>query len=130
MSEHQEQVKLFRMFAASEDFDMRVLMTMIFAIPNESYGGTKRDMLHGKRLKNAGRKVGVPDICVPIARGGYYGCFIEMKVGYNKPSKKQEMWINNLRKQNYFVKVCYSAEAAYTIILDYLKHHDLHILGK
>lgn len=57
----------------------------IFAIPN----GGKRDAREAAHMKRQGVRAGVPDLCVPVARGGFHGLYIEMKVGKNKPTDKQ-----------------------------------------
>ena len=38
----------------------------IYAIPN----GEKRNAITGARLKRSGTKRGVPDLCLPVPRGG------------------------------------------------------------
>ena len=46
-------------------------LALLHHIPN---GGT-RDAVEAKHLKQQGVKSGVPDICLPVARGGYHGLF-------------------------------------------------------
>lgn len=70
---------------------------LVFAIPNGQYRG-------GQRME-AGLRAGVPDLFVPAMRGGYGGLFIELKCGYNRPSKKQEEWIAALQAQGYYCVV-------------------------
>ena len=50
-------------------------MKMMYHIPN---GGTRSKSEAG-RFRAEGVKAGVPDICLPVARGGYHGMYIEMK---------------------------------------------------
>lgn len=73
MSEHDEQVALFEWaaFAASKHPELELL----YAIPN---GGERSKATAGK-LKAAGVKAGVPDVCLPVPRGGYGACYIELK---------------------------------------------------
>ena len=66
-------------------------------------------------------EAGVPDLCLPVARGGYHGLYIEMKAGKNKPTEKQLWWIENLKKQGYAVSVCWGFEAARMELEKYLK---------
>ena len=77
----------------------------VFAIPN----GGRRDAKEAAHLKKQGVKPGVPDLFVPVARGGYHGLFIEMKDGRNKPTDKQAEWIALLRDEGYAAFVCYGA---------------------
>ena len=61
----------------------------LFAVPN----GGLRSKTEAARLKAAGVKAGVPDIMLAVARCGFHGLFIEMKVGKNKTSAAQDEWI-------------------------------------
>lgn len=65
-------------------------------------------------------KAGVPDLCLPVARGAFNGLYIEMKYGKNKTSPLQDGWIENLRKQHYAVFVCYGWQQAAEVIKKYL----------
>ena len=66
----------------------------VFHIPN----GGKRGKSEAAYLKRQGVRAGVPDLCVPVARGGYHSLYVEMKVGTNKPTQKQVEWIALLRR--------------------------------
>lgn len=88
----------------------------IFAIPN----GGSRNAIEAANLKRQGVKAGVPDLMIPVAKQGYHGLFIEMKVGYNKPTDKQVGWINLLIKNGYLVKVCYGSDEAINLITNYM----------
>lgn len=92
-------------------------LKMLFHIPN----GGRRDAITGAALKRRGVKAGVPDICLPIACGGYHGLFIELKVGNNKPSAAQREWLYWLQKHGYSVFVCYGWLEAADRIEKYLK---------
>ena len=72
-------------------------LDLLFAIPN----GGKRHPAVAKKLKAEGVKAGVPDLFLPVARGGWHGLFIELKVGRNKPSEAQEAWHSRLFEQGY-----------------------------
>lgn len=89
----------------------------IYAIPN----GGKRNPIEAAHLKAQGVKAGVPDLCIPMARRGFHGLYIEMKVGRNKPTKKQIEWGLRLRAEDYDVRVCYSADEAIRVIKEYTK---------
>nr|DAW85591.1 MAG TPA: Nuclease [Bacteriophage sp.] len=92
-------------------------LKLLHHIPN----GGKRDKLTATNLKRQGVKAGVPDICLPVARGGYFGLYIELKVGSNKPTKLQNEWLCNLNKQGYLAVVCYGWREAAEMIETYLK---------
>lgn len=97
--------------------DMRVLR----AVRTDSLPGGSRNTIEAANLKRQGVRAGVPDLSLPVARGGYHGLYIEMKFGDNKPTKKQWEWIEALREQGYAVSICWSYEAARDEIVKYLK---------
>lgn len=78
-------------------------------------------MTEAKRFKAEGVRAGVPDLFLPVARGGYHGLFIEMKRPdhKNKPSKAQNEWQQFLTKQGYLSVVCYGYEEAIQTIQRY-----------
>lgn len=90
---------------------------MLYHIPN----GGSRNKIEAAHLKQQGVKAGVPDLCLPVARGEHHGLYIELKYGKNKPTENQKRWINLLRSQNYKAEVAYGWEEASKIILEYLK---------
>ena len=66
-------------------------------------------------------KAGVPDLCLPVARNGFHGLYIEMKYGKNKTTDNQKEWLKALTDQGYYTVVCYGAEEAERIIARYLQ---------
>lgn len=118
MQRHQyeaaEQIKLFRWvdFAVNQYPELE----MLYHIPN----GGSRNPIEAANLKRQGVRAGVPDLCLPIARGKYHGLYIEMKYGDNKPTENQKRWMRNLQRYGYATSICYSAEAAIADIEKYL----------
>lgn len=93
-------------------------LELLFHIPNEG----KRDQRTGYILKQLGLKKGVPDIFLPVARGGKHGLFIEMKrIKGGTVSKEQREWLDKLREQGYAAEICFGWEAAAAVIRKYLK---------
>lgn len=121
--EHDEQAGLF--LWASWNFATMPELRLMFAIPN----GGHRNLLVAKKMKAEGVKAGVPDIFLPVARGGFHGLFVEMKAESARPKKGgkgglsdlQCEWIGELRKQGYRVAVCYGRDEAITEVTNYLK---------
>lgn len=72
-TEEEEQAILFR-WAELSRATMPEL-EMLYHIPN----GGLRSKTEAARFKAAGVKAGVPDICLPVARGEYHGLYIELK---------------------------------------------------
>lgn len=91
-------------------------LKMIFHIPN----GGSRNRIEAANLKRQGVKAGVPDLCLPVPKNGYHGLYIEMKYGKNKPTDKQEEWLESLRQHGYETAVCYSADEAREVIKKYI----------
>ena len=67
-----------------------------------------------------GLKAGVPDVHLPVARGGFHSLYIDMKIPGNKPTEKQLVWHVLLREQGHKVEVTYGADAAIQAVCDYL----------
>lgn len=92
-------------------------LKLLHSIPN----GGKRNLREAVRLKKEGALAGVLDIFLPVARGGYHGLYIEMKVKGNKPSEAQEWWIEETTKQGYYSTVCFGWVEASEVIMRYLE---------
>lgn len=114
MSENIEQQCLFRW--AEWKGKRHPELKLMYHIPNEG----KRSKTAGGILKSMGLKSGVPDICLPVPSGTFHGLYIEMKVGKNKTTDKQNEWLENLSNQGYKTAVCYGWERAAKEVLDYL----------
>ena len=110
-----EQICLFKWAAYYEN--QYPELKLMHHIPN----GGSRNKREAANLKKQGVKAGVPDICLPVARGGYHGLYIEMKAGKNKPSENQKEWMAMLNFQGYLAVVCYGWEEASKVIERYLK---------
>ncbi len=83
-----------------------------FHIPNGGYRN-KREAAH---LKSQGVKPGVPDLCIPVAKGGYHGLWVEMKDVKGRPTKSQLGWIKRLRGNGYAAYVCRGSANAIALI--------------
>jgi len=115
MSEHLSQVAIFH-WARLNEHRCSALAWM-FAVPN---GGHRNKVVAGK-LKAEGVKRGVPDICLPAARNGFHGLWIEMKYGKNKPTDIQLEFHEFLREAGHRVEICWTAEEARKELCDYLQ---------
>jgi len=88
----------------------------VFAIPN----GGHRHKATAAKLKAEGVKAGVPDLFLPVARGGYHGLFMETKIKPNKPTAKQVDWLDALQQLGYAAEVCYGYEGLVECVNWYL----------
>ena len=104
-------------------------LAWLYAVPN---GGLRSKAVAGK-LKAQGVKSGVPDIQLDVARKGFHGLRIELKVpevkavpGITKrkapgrTSAEQDAWLEQLRSQGYRAEVAYGWSDAMEILVDYL----------
>lgn len=115
MSEHEHQVRLFEW--AEIEKRRYPELSLLFAIPN----GGHRHPAVAMKLKREGVKSGIPDLCLPIARGGFYGAWIEMKKLKGKLRDNQVEWLEALTKQGYLACVCKGWEEAKETLVDYLE---------
>ena len=77
----------------------------IFAIPN----GGARNVVTAAKLKAEGVLAGVPDLCVPMARGAFHGLYIELKNGKKGVvSERQRTIMDKLSDEGYKCVVCRS----------------------
>jgi len=114
-TEAQEQRILFQWINFNKT--MHPELGLCFHIPN----GGSRNTLEAHNLKQQGVKAGVPDICLPVARGPYHGLYIELKrVRNGKLSNDQRRWLGDLTKQGYRAVMCRGWEEARKEIEAYL----------
>ena len=116
-SEAQEQTWLFRWLA-----DMQRLkwpeLELCHHIPN----GGSRNRVEAARLKAQGVKAGIPDIFLPVPKGGYHGLYIEMKRQHGGTlSDDQKDKIPKLRSQGYRVEVCKGFQNAADVVEAYME---------
>ena len=115
-TESVEQIALFQWSAWNEKSMPELIL--LHHIPN----GGHRSKATAGRLKAEGVKSGVPDICLPVPRGGFHGLYIELKrVSGNQPTKHQKEWISTLERGGYKAVVCFGWETAAKTITEYLK---------
>lgn len=96
-------------------------LALLYHTPN----GGSRVRAEAARLKAQGVKPGVPDLCLPVARGGYHGMYIELKrINGGRLSKDQAMWLEELARQGYYASVCKGWVDAAKAIIRYLEGHN------
>lgn len=115
MSEHSEQCALFNWLAyvGNQHPEAR----LAFHVPN----GGARDAVTGAQLQAAGVKAGVPDVCLPVARKGWHGLFIELKVKGRAPRPNQASWLDALTAQGYLAVLCDGWLDARDVLVEYLE---------
>ena len=115
-TEHEEQVALFQWAEAHEEEYEE--LKLLFAVPNGGY----RPMTTAAMLREEGVKAGVPDACLPVARGRFHSLWLELKRSdhSNHPTPAQAEWIERLRGYGHMAVVCYGAGEAINAIETYL----------
>ena len=111
MSEHDEQVTVCEY--------LKALNLPFYAVPNAA----KRSLRLAKWYKDEGLSAGVPDLCIPVARGGFHSLYIEMKRpdGSTKDiTDNQIKWAKRLSDEGMAVLVCFGAEKAIACVDWYL----------
>lgn len=98
--EGQEQASLMR------EIQLRYpeVYELIYHVPN----GGHRVKAVAAKLKAQGVKAGIPDLVLPMARGGYFGLYIEFKATIDPApvSSSQHACIKRLNDQGYLAVVC------------------------
>jgi hypothetical protein len=117
-TEHDQQTALFQW--AALNCGRLPELDLLFAIPNE-----RRNKFEAFKMKAEGVKSGVPDVYLPVARGGYHGLWIELKTVYDNGRKgsvrpEQRAWHAALREQGYYVDVSYKWDDAALVLYQYL----------
>ena len=92
-------------------------LRLLHHIPN----GGSRNAREAHNLRMQGVKAGIPDIFLPVARGGWHGLYIEMKRRKGgRLSDEQAAMLEALREQGYCAWVCKGANDAIDLITEYL----------
>lgn len=114
MTEAQEQRQLIRWTSEPQSLLLHPELRLLYHVPN----GGRRDAREARQLQLMGVKAGVPDLCLPVARGGRHGLYIELKTDSGRTSGAQDRWLEDLREQGYAACVCHGwADAARTLSL-------------
>jgi hypothetical protein len=98
-------------------------LRLLYHIPNEG----RRSVAAGAAMKRQGLRAGVPDLCLPVARGGFHALYIELKAVGGKPTGKQEEWLEELRAQDNAAYVAYGWEQAAERIQTYMRGQSIKI---
>lgn len=97
-------------------FKLQYPKETIFAIPN----GGKRGKIEAAIMKGEGVMAGVSDLFLMRGKEGYHGLFIEMKAKNGKLRENQRVFIEDAKRKDYKVEVCYSLEEFVETVNNYL----------
>lgn len=92
--------------ALMQEIELRYpeVFELIYHVPN----GGHRVKAVAVKLKAQGVKAGIPDLVLTMARGGYFGLYIEFKATVDPAavSSSQQACIRRLNDQGYLAVVC------------------------
>lgn len=92
-------------------------LKLLYHVPN----GGSRNRLEAIHLKQQGVRSGVPDICLPVPRGGKGALYIELKRrSGGRLEARQKEWLDALNAAGNLAVVCHGWEEARTVIEQYL----------
>lgn len=127
--EHAEQCAVVAW--AAEHVSVWPDLELLHAVQN--WAGVKGPR-EGAARQAEGVRPGVPDLDLPVPRGGYLGLRVEMKAQYDyqtadgraahyrgKLSAEQQRWGVLLTRAGHCVRVCYSAGEAQAVLAAYLR---------
>ncbi len=115
--EGMEQAALFRW--------MQVRHPLAWKLAYHPANGGHRVKAVAAKLKAQGVKAGVSDICLPMARGGWFGLYIEFKATPPHDavvSPSQAAFLMAVEQQGYMAIVCRGMDEAMQVIDGYLAH--------
>jgi hypothetical protein len=118
--EHQQQAALVLWSQRDAVLAAYPELAALYAVPNYAGGFGASARKHGARLKREGRKRGVPDVVLPVPRGGFAALYVEMKSARGALSPEQRAWRDLLASLGNKVEVHRTWESARDAILAYL----------
>ena len=120
MSEYSEQVLLFQWADLAKARTPE--LGLLYAIPNSGgfSGGFKTNVVRVVRSRKSGTKKGVPDVCLPVPRGGYGALYLELKAKGGRVKVEQRAWLAALKEVGNAAHLCVGWEEARDRITEYL----------
>jgi hypothetical protein len=120
-SEHDMQVALFEWARGTKKRPGMCIqypeLELMYAIPN-ARKTTVSGLIY---MSKEGLRAGVPDICLPVPRGGYGALYIELKMPGNKPRPNQKWWLDALQEAGNKALCTDDIRVAQDCIIRYIK---------
>lgn len=115
MSEAQHQTFVFQVLQLNER--KYPFLKWIYAVPN----GGHRHPAVAAQMKAQGVKRGISDICIPIPKKDYHGCYIEMKMVGKKLTPEQAEFAAFIMENDYEFAMCLTCDQVLETIENYLQ---------
>lgn len=89
--------------------EIKIRYPEVYANLHHTPNGGHRSWAEAKRLKAQGTKPGIPDLQLTLARGGFFGLFIEFKATVEPAAVSPDQYacIERLTREGYLAVVCY-----------------------
>jgi len=91
-------------------------VALLHAIPNGDWRGPRV----AQKLKAEGVLPGIPDLCLPVPRGGYHGMYLELKCAGGTVKPDQWRIMQELHAHGYFVILTNCYHVAMKAIEEYV----------
>lgn len=96
-------------------------LALLYAVPNGAMLGGKNRFAQVNNLKAQGLRVGVPDLVLPVARGDWFGAYLEMKrLKDGVWDVEQKWWADKLKEQGYLCGLARGHKAGIDFFVAYL----------
>src|SRR5262249_21480731 len=104
--ERPHQVALIKWVRAVQD--VYPVLKLLYAVPN----GGDRNLYVAQKLKSEGVMSGVADLCLPAARHGYHGLYLEMKSKEGVATKEQKVFLRGVMDEGYCAVIAHGFDEA------------------
>ena len=88
--------------------DIFPVLKLLYAVPN----GGDRNLRVARKLKAEGVLAGVADLCLPAARRGYHGLYLEMKAEDGVATKEQKEFLRGVSEEGYCAVIAQGVDEA------------------
>jgi hypothetical protein len=92
------------------------VLKLLYAVPN----GGDRNIRVARKLKAEGVLAGVADLCLPAARRGYHGLYLEMKSEEGVATEEQKEFLRGVSAEGYCAVIAHGSEEARLILEWYI----------
>lgn len=104
--ERRHQVALIKWVRAIQN--AHPVLRLLYAVPNGGY----RNLYVARKLKAEGVVAGVADLCLPAARRGYHGLYLEMKSEDGVATKEQKAFLLGVLEEGYCAVIAHGVDEA------------------
>jgi hypothetical protein len=112
--ERRHQVALIKWVKAVKD--AYPVLKLLYAVPNGGY----RNIYVARKLKAEGVRAGVADLCLPAARRGYHGLYLEMKSEEGVATKEQKAFLRGVLEEGYCAVIAQGVDEARALVRWYI----------